>query len=175
MIECRDIAEFIAEAGGHRVQEVSGTGKRAKVHTSTVTVAVAMSGERVTADREIPDSEFSVKFYSGTGKGGQKRNKSMSCCTITHIPTGLTQNANGRSRLDNEFEAKAALTARIHELERSGNLSAVNASRREQIGGGSRGDKIRTLRHQDNRIVDHRTCKSCTISEWEKGALEKLW
>lgn len=37
--------------------------------------------------------DFRVDFYRGHGAGGQHRNKTDSCCRITHIPTGLVGNA----------------------------------------------------------------------------------
>jgi protein subunit release factor A len=33
--------------------------------------------------------DFRVQWYSGTGAGGQYRNKHQNCCRIIHIATGL--------------------------------------------------------------------------------------
>jgi peptide chain release factor 1 len=172
-LKCLDIAEFKNEIGGHRVQELSGIGKKARIHTSTVTVSVLYENIKK-PERDIPDSEFSVRFYSGTGSGGQRRNKVMSCCTVTHIPTGLTQNANGRSRIDNETEARATLKDRVLEIERNGEIRDINNLRKNQIGGGARGDKKRTYRYQDDQIVDANG-KSTSLKTWMKGDVEKLW
>lgn len=38
---------------------------------------------------EILDSDFEVNFVRGTGKGGQKQNKTSNCAFVKHLPTGL--------------------------------------------------------------------------------------
>jgi len=38
---------------------------------------------------EILESDFEVNFVRGTGKGGQKQNKTSSCAFVKHLPTGL--------------------------------------------------------------------------------------
>jgi peptide chain release factor 1 len=126
-------------------------------------------------DRVISDKEFSVRFYSGTGSGGQRRNKVMSCCAVIHIETGLTQNCNGRSRIDNEAEAKRILKERIFQFEKEKSLGALNSTRSAQIGSGQRGDKRRTIRYQDDKINDHITCKVSSCSAWMRGNIEALW
>lgn len=37
----------------------------------------------------IQKSDFRFDFMRGTGKGGQKRNKTSSACRCTHLATGL--------------------------------------------------------------------------------------
>jgi len=57
--------------------------------------------------------DFKLEWFSGTGKGGQHRNKHQNCCRITHIETGFkTQGTGSRSRVANQkdaFEKMAAL------------------------------------------------------------------
>ena len=50
-----------------------------------------------------------------------------------------------------------------------------NERRQDQIGSGERGDKRRTYRFQDDRVLDHRTGRSARCSEVMKGAFERLW
>lgn len=54
----------------------------------------------VTAD----DCRFD--FYRGSGKGGQKRNKTSSACRCTHIASGAVgQSEDSRSQLENKQTA----------------------------------------------------------------------
>jgi len=54
----------------------------------------------------LTKKDFNIDWYSGTGKGGQKRNKVKACCRITHIASGITVNGTAsRSRVDNQRTA----------------------------------------------------------------------
>jgi len=54
----------------------------------------------------LTKKDFKIDWYSGTGKGGQKRNKVKACCRITHIASGITVNGTAsRSRVDNQRTA----------------------------------------------------------------------
>lgn len=173
VISCDDIPEFLNEAGGHRWQEVSGKGKKAKVHTSTVTVSVLMGSEKAPSHRS--DDEFSVTFFSGTGKGGQHRNKHQNSVRMTHVPTGLTQTAVSRSKETNLQQARERLERMLDEIEMGNHHRAVNQTRAAQVGSGQRGDKRRTYRFQDDKVVDHITGKSARCSAVMKGSLDLLW
>lgn len=41
--------------------------------------------------------------------------------------------------------------------------------RKEQVGTGMRGDKIRTYRMQDDQVKDHRTGKTWKLKKWMRG------
>ena len=57
--------------------------------------------------------DFKLEWYSGSGAGGQHRNKHQNCCRITHIATGLkAQGTESRERTTNQrvaFERLAKL------------------------------------------------------------------
>lgn len=163
------------EAGGHRWQELSGKGKKAKIHTSTVTVSVILDGDAKRQRVSRHDDDFAVSFYSGTGKGGQHRNKHQNCVRMTHLPTGLKQTANGRERQANLDAARAALEAQLDAMESDGAHGAANALRKDQIGSGQRGDKRRTYRFQDDRVADHDNGRSMRCRAFMKGNIEELW
>ena len=54
----------------------------------------------------LTKKDFDVDWFSGTGAGGQYRNKHMNCCRITHIATGLR--ATGQSQRDRPGNQKEA-------------------------------------------------------------------
>ncbi len=159
------------EAGGHRIQRVPPTERRGRVHTSTVTVSVL-------SDDDTPkvDPRFKVRWFSGTGKGGQHRNKHQNCCELTEPETGLTRiGQSSRSRESNYREAEAALLADLETRHSNKRGKQKNAVRKQQIGSGMRGDKRRTYRFQDDSVVDHMTGKQAKASIVMKGAFDLLW
>lgn len=160
-------AKFSGEGGGHRWQRVPPTEKRGRVQTSTVTVAVlaAESGSGNTFD--INDVTF--KATTGTGPGGQHRNKTASCIVAVHEPTGIKARIDGRYQHRNKAVATKVLAERYRTLVAEAQAAATNSVRREQIGAGMRGDKIRTYRTKDDKVVDHRTGQRWSLAQWMKG------
>jgi len=54
----------------------------------------------------LTKKDFKVEWYSGTGAGGQHRNKHQNCCRITHIESGLkAQGTAHKSRVSNQRDA----------------------------------------------------------------------
>lgn len=121
------------------------------------------------------DTDFRVEWFSGSGSGGQHRNKHANCARIVHVPTGLKQERQGRSRDANYREAMAALIGMLDDRLRSGSKAVEDDVRRKQIGSGMRGDKRRTYRFQDDQVVDHATGKSIQASKAMKGGINALW
>jgi len=65
-------------------------------------------------DFSLTKKDFAVRWFSGTGPGGQHRNKTMNCIEITHIETGIkAQATSSRSRQTNQREAFSVLVARL--------------------------------------------------------------
>lgn len=59
-------------------------------------------------------TEYKISWFSGTGPGGQKRNKTQNCCRLVHIATGIkAQGTKGRSREENQRKALEVLESRI--------------------------------------------------------------
>lgn len=123
----------------------------------------------------IPDRDLRIEWYSGTGAGGQHRNKHQNSCRITHIPTGIVVTAQCRSRQNSLAEAMSAIQAHIDNLNTTAYNKSVAAERKQQVGSGMRGDKIRTYRFQDDRVQDHSTGKTAKCSAVLKGNFELLW
>lgn len=121
------------------------------------------------------DKDFYVEWFSGTGKGGMKRNKTQSCCRLYHLPTGLCESRQGRSRENNMKDAKEALI-KLLDGASSAETAATNSKiRKDQVGSGMRGDKIRTIRFQDDQVVDHRNGKTSTAKKFMRGYMDLLW
>lgn len=58
--------------------------------------------------------DFKLTWYSGTGAGGQHRNKHQNCCRITHIESGLSENGTAnKSRVSNQRDAFNKLAKRV--------------------------------------------------------------
>lgn len=54
----------------------------------------------------IDEKEISIRWHSGTGAGGQHRNRTQNCCEITHLPSGFKAvGTESRSRQDNKKTA----------------------------------------------------------------------
>jgi protein subunit release factor B len=64
----------------------------------------------------IQDEELIEKFILGSGRGGQKINKTSSCVYLKHLPTGIEIKCQmDRSRELNRYRARQELCERIEE------------------------------------------------------------
>lgn len=104
--------------------------------------------------------DFVFDWYSGSGAGGQHRNKHKNCLRLTHIPSGITVTAaDGRDRPTNQriaFERlKPKLTAWI-----KAQIGETHYPRSNEV--------LRTYHHADNRVVDHASEMQIAWSELDK-------
>lgn len=172
-IEGADLNKLEQEAGGHRLQRIPPTERSGRVHTSTVTVAVLDPGENVLVD--IRDADLKVEWFSGTGAGGQHRNKHQNSCRLTHLPSGLCVTAQTRNRDSSFKQALGELRLRLERLETDRLSRSFGQTKKKQIGSGQRGDKIRTIRFQDDRATDHRNNRRIKADDYMRGGMYKLW
>lgn len=114
---------------------------------------------------KITEDQFRFEWFSGTGKGGQHRNKHQNCCRCIHVPTGITANGtNSRSREDNKQAAYTTCRSRVEAY-------FHEDTERYQAGH----ERIRTYHAADNRVVDHASGMVDTYqSVMEKGAFEDM-
>jgi protein subunit release factor A len=167
-----DLAGLDNEPGGHRIQRIPPTERRGRVHTSTVTVAILDPDRPQTT---ILDRDLRIEWYSGTGAGGQHRNKHQNSCRITHLPTGIMATAQCRSRENSLTEARSSIMQRVTAAAQNRVTTEQAEDRRQQVGSGMRGDKIRTYRFQDDVVQDHRTGRRAQVSAVMRGQFDKLW
>lgn len=162
-------ALFAGEVGGHRWQRVPPTEKRGRVQSSTITVAVL--DEHAETEVLIREEDLEWKACRAQGNGGQHVQKTDSAVQVTHLPTGVQIRAQtSRSWHANKAEALEKLRERLTAEARDAATSARAAERREQVGSGMRGDKRRTIRVQDDSVVDHETGRTWRLRDYLRGA-----
>lgn len=162
------------EGGPHRVQRVPVTESQGRVHTSSATVSVLPEADEV--EIEIDENDIETNVYRSSGPGGQSVNTTDSAVRITHKPTGLVVTMQDeKSQLQNKSKALRVLRARLAEMEQRRQAEELSSRRKDQIGGGGRGEKIRTYNFKENRVTDHRI--GLTIYKLERilsGELEEI-
>ena len=171
-IQGNDLTGLENESGGHRIQRIPPTERKGRVHTSTVTVAII---DPNIPDFSINENDLRIEWYSGTGAGGQHRNKHQNSCRITHIPTGMVATAQCRSRQNSYNEALDTIKKRFDNQLTNTYNNNLSLDRKSQVGSGQRGDKIRTYRFQDDRVQDHITGKTSSVNKILKGNFDLLW
>lgn len=102
--------------------------------------------------------DFKIDWFSGTGPGGQNRNKTQNCVRITHIESGLKRTST--SHRDRKANFRDAFRALAHDIEDWLNEQALkNRKTSDEV--------IRTYHFVDNWVKDHLTLETCMISELE--------
>lgn len=99
----------------------------------------------------------------------------MNSCKIIHLKTGIIVTSQTRDRTSSLKFAKEEMIKRLEAEARSSYYSKISSERKEQIGSGMRGDKIRTYQFQNDIATDHTSGKRISCVELMKGNMNKLW
>lgn len=159
------------EVGGHRFQRIPPTERKGRVHTSSVKVALI---DAKVEDTVLNDRDLKIEWFSGTGKGGQHRNKHQTSCRLINIPTGMSESRQGRSRESNLQDARQALEIKLKSMDHKA-LTDMKTVQYKESGSGQRGDKIRTIRFQDNQAWDERSGKIISAKAYMNGGMKEFW
>jgi len=98
----------------------------------------------------VHEEDLIEKFVLGSGRGGQKINKTSSCVYLKHLPTGIEVKCQaGRSRALNRYYARKELCQRLEEKE--GKIQSERQQLREKI---RRQKRRRSRRSQEKILAD---------------------
>ena len=122
-------------------------------------------------DREVIFSarkkDFKIDWYSGSGAGGQHRNKHQNCCRLTHIDSGFME--TGQEHRDRPSNLKCAFKKLAERLVEH----YIKKDKLERFRAPS--EVVRTYNEPDNRVKDNRTSITLPYSDVIDGhGLDKL-
>ncbi len=100
----------------------------------------------------VRTADLEEKFTRGSGKGGQKVNKTNNCVCLTHVPSGIVVKCHReRERETNRFLARRALCDELeHRLHGTPNARQMEQARARKRGKGAKPANRRGL-HLDFR------------------------
>ena len=112
----------------------------------------------------IREEDLLEKFILGSGKGGQKINKTSSCVYLKHLPSGIEIKCQkDRSRALNRFLARRDLCDRIEEQ-----ISDVKSKKQQEI------EKIRRQKRRRTRKQKEKMLSTKKIHSEKKQQRQKL-
>lgn len=104
--------------------------------------------------------DFVLDWFSGSGAGGQHRNKHQNCLRLTHLPSGITVTSqDARDRPTNQRLCFERLRPKL-EVWIRGQMGEVEYPRSDDV--------IRTYHEADNRVLDHASGEQIAWSELDK-------
>lgn len=118
----------------------------------------------------LPKKDLKVEYTRGTGAGGQHKNKTETCCEITHVPSGIKERCqDSRSKSTNFATALSRVTKRVIKLLEDSKQASLNTLRKQALD-----EVIRTYNFQRHEVKDHRTGKTAPLQKVLDGKIELL-
>lgn len=109
----------------------------------------------------IDAKDVKVQWYSGTGAGGQYRNKHQNSCRLIHLPTGIQAlGTKNRERGPNLRDAMEALDRRVEE-----SLLIAKERRKDHA-------VVRTYHFERNEVIDYASKVRLPVSTVLNGDLD---
>lgn len=145
------------------------TERRNRTHTSLVAVLLwEQKNNKITLD----ERNLEITTTRGSGNGGQARNKLETCVIVKDKKTGLSVRCQSeRSQYQNKILAMELLEAKIQKLVNQNSEERDKKQRTQQVGNLKRGSdkKVKIYKEKLNLVVDVRTSKKSSLTEWLKG------
>ena len=163
--------ELKKEVGGHRFIHNPMNDRKGKTHTSLVRVYLV---EEKDFKSEVKKDDCRITQFSGTGPGGQRKNKAMTSVRVLHIPSGIMKTCQGRNMNDNIEFALNEIQKEL-DLKSFGDKVQYTAEQSKLSGCGAREDKIRTYRINDNVVINHLDEKRISYKDFQKGKINLFW
>jgi peptide chain release factor 1 len=164
---------FQNESGGHRWQRIPPTEKKGRRQTSTITVAVLKEFQN--KDVKLTHDDVDYKATRASGKGGQKRNKVHTAVQLTHKKTGFRVDCcEGVSQRRNRDKALKRMEKRLNKTRKKKARAERSKIRKEQVGSGMRGDKVRTIQCYHNIVKNHVNGKQTSYKRYAGGYVDDL-
>jgi len=145
------------EKGIHRLVRISPFDANRRRHTSFASVEIVPKiGDEIKL--EIKDSDLKIETFRASGPGGQHVNVTDSAVRITHLPTGITAQAQSeRSQHRNKNTAMEVLRSRLYQY-----FEDKKSEKQRELSGEKKeiqwGNQIRSYTLQPYTLVkDHRT------------------
>lgn len=142
------------------------------MHTSTVLVTIVDNKE--IDEINIDENDLEVTYTVGSGPGGQHKNRTYSCVTMHHLPSGLKIRIDGRNQHQNYREAKKEIEKKLQEEYNNNFKSEQKKDKRSQIGINNRSNKKRTYNVKTGLVKDHVSGKKTSLRNVYKGKIKEL-